>query len=286
MKATAVIEDFSALGTISSVAAMDVLHGMGITTAVLPAMFLSSSTEGFGTPVKMTASSWLRTTFAHWQTVSHLDLDSALVGYLGKTSAISEVAALATHNHWQTLLVDPVMGDNGRLYDGFGPDYPAQMMELVKLATVITPNWTELQLLIGEKPIQSDKSDQAIAKAVNKIRQGGLGATIVVTGIHRREQIGSLTFLPHKTIPFFTGNQPFPGHFYGTGDTFSALLVGYLQQGLSMTSAVSKSTAAIQIAVAETAKLSPDDQDRVYGMKTRRLLNYLTTDENHHERLD
>lgn len=284
MKATAVVEDFSALGTISSVAAMDVLHGMGITTAVLPAMFLSSSTEGFGTPVKMTASSWFRKTVAHLQTVSHLELDSALIGYLGTTGAIAEVAALATHNNWQTLLVDPVMGDNGHLYDGFSPDYPAKMMTLAKLSTVITPNWTELQLLIGEKPVKSDESDQAIANAVNKIRQKGVESTIVLTGIHRQGKIGSLTFLRHETTPFFAGNEPFPGHFYGTGDTFAALLVGYLQQGLSLVAAVTKSTAAIQIAVAETAEIS--QADRVYGMKTRRLLKYLTTGEKIHERLD
>lgn len=274
MKATAVVEDFSALGTISSVAAMDVLHGMGITTAVLPAMFLSSSTEGFGTPVKMTASSWFRKTVAHLQTVSHLELDSALIGYLGTTGAIAEVAALATHNNWQTLLVDPVMGDNGHLYDGFSPDYPAKMMTLAKLSTVITPNWTELQLLIGEKPVKSDESDQAIANAVNKIRQKGVESTIVLTGIHRQGKIGSLTFLRHETTPFFAGNEPFPGHFYGTGDTFAALLVGYLQQGLSLVAAVTKSTAAIRIAVAETAEIS--QADRVYGMRTRRLLKYLT----------
>lgn len=285
MKATAVIEDFSALGNISSVAAMDVLHGMGVTTAVLPAMFLSSSTEGFGAPVKMTASSWFRQTYAHWQSVSHLELDSALIGYLGTTTAISEVAAIAAaHNQWQTLLVDPVMGDAGRMYDGFAPDYPAEMMKLAKLATIITPNWTELQLLIGEKPTNSDNTDQTITNAVNIIRQRGVKGAVVVTGIHCQGKIGSLTFLPHKTMPLFVGNQPFPGHFYGTGDTFAALLVGYLQQGLSIMDAVTKSTAAIQIAVKETASLPPDE--RVYGMQTRHLLNYLTTVEKHHERFD
>lgn len=262
---------------------MDVLHGMGVTTAVLPAMFLSSSTEGFGTPVKMTANSWFRQTYAHWKTVSHLELDSALIGYLGTTAAISEVAAIAAHNQWQTLLVDPVMGDAGRMYDGFAPDYPAEMMKLAKLATIITPNWTELQLLIGEKPTNSDNTGQTITNAVNKIRQRGVKGAVIVTGIHRQGQIGSLIFLPHNNKPLFVGNQPFPGHFYGTGDTFAALLVGYLQQGLSIVEAVTKSTAAIQIAVKETASIPQNE--RIYGMKTRRLLNYLTV-EKHHERFD
>lgn len=45
------------------------------------------------------------------------------------------------------VLVDPVLGDNGRLYGCFSPDYVQEMRALCKLAHIITPNLTEAALL-------------------------------------------------------------------------------------------------------------------------------------------
>lgn len=275
VKATAIIEDFTALGTISSVAALDVLHGMGLTTAVLPAMMLSSSTEGFGIPERMRTDDWINRTYAHWQSLKNLQIENVLVGYLGTKAMVDKVATLAEEYRWQNLLVDPVMADDGKLYDGFSADYPKTMLQLARLATVMTPNWTELQLLNGVETVTLTEDDDLIAQQVHQLRNQGVTATIVVTGIERQGKLGALTFVANQS-PTFCGSTPYPGHFYGTGDTFSALVMGYLVSGKSIQEAVSHATVAIDVAVAETAAIPTPD--RVYGMKTRQLLRYLTTE--------
>ncbi len=91
MKATAIIEDFTALGTISSIAALDILHGMGITTAALPSMMLSTSSEGFGVPQRLIPSDWQDRTISHWRSLTQLKLSAVLVGYLATSSLIDRV---------------------------------------------------------------------------------------------------------------------------------------------------------------------------------------------------
>lgn len=277
MKATAIIEDFTALGTISSIAALDILHGMGITTAALPTMMLSTSSEGFGTPQRLIPSNWQNATTNHWRSLDQLQLSAVMVGYLGTSSLIERVIKLVkSSGHVYPLLIDPVMADGGKLYDGFTAEYPAKMLELVRLASVITPNPTELQLLAEIDPIDLSPTSDQLGKVVNVLRQEGVKGTIVVTGVRQQERLGALVFLADKKThqPLFYGASQYPGHFFGTGDTFSALLCGYLVHGVPIAEAVQIAIKGVEICVAETAQLPV--KDRIYGMKMRSLLKFLT----------
>lgn len=278
MKATAIIEDFTALGTISSIAALDILHGMGITTAALPSMMLSTSSEGFGVPQRLIPSDWQDRTISHWRSLTQLKLSAVLVGYLGTSSLIDRVIDLVeTSGPLQPLLIDPVMADNGQLYDGFTADYPAKMLKLIQHASVLTPNPTELQLLAGIDSVNVAPTVSQLTNAVNVLRQQDVNGTIVVTGVKESSQLGALVFSASKENqqPLFYGAHQYPGHFFGTGDTFSALLFGYLVQGLPLTKAVETATHGVEICVAETAQLPV--KDRIYGMKMWSLLKFLTS---------
>ncbi len=169
------------------------------------------------------------------------------------------------------------MADNGQLYDGFTADYPAKMLKLIQQASVLTPNPTELQLLAGIDSVNVAPTVSQLINAVNALRQHDVNGTIVVTGVKESSQLGALVFSAGKENqqPLFYGAHQYPGHFFGTGDTFSALLFGYLVQGLPLTKAVEMATHGVEICVAETAQLPV--KDRIYGMKMRSLLKFLTS---------
>ncbi len=67
-----------------------------------------------------------------------------MIGYVGKIQTCRQLADQLTRLKLKRILVDPVMGDRGEMYAGFGEDYLEAIKQLVKLATVITPNMTEL----------------------------------------------------------------------------------------------------------------------------------------------
>ena len=47
--------------------------------------------------------------------------------------------------------VDPVMGDNGKLYAGFDDKIVKAMAKLCGKADIIVPNMTEAALMLGEE---------------------------------------------------------------------------------------------------------------------------------------
>ena len=47
-------------------------------------------------------------------------------------------------------VLDPVLGDNGKLYPGLTSATVTAMQQMLSQATVITPNWTELGWLVNQ----------------------------------------------------------------------------------------------------------------------------------------
>ncbi|MFR0610682.1 bifunctional hydroxymethylpyrimidine kinase/phosphomethylpyrimidine kinase [Limosilactobacillus mucosae] len=72
----------------------------------------------------------------------------------------------------------------------------------------------------------------------------------------------------------FCGNEIRPGHFYGTGDIFSALLYGRLLQGWPLEIAVKNATDAMEIAIQQTVFLP--DNERRFGLRLDHLIHYVS----------
>lgn len=272
MKTTAVIEDFAGIGNMSLAAALDILHALGITTAAMPATILSTQTEGFGTPAQVTPLDFQRHAFAHWRSLASVDVASVLVGYLGQPAVVKNAADWLKNVKASQVLIDPVMGDQGQLYPGLTATLPAAMRKLVKLATVITPNVTELALLAGIG--QQKAPEQVIKTGVNHLWQGGYQGAIVVTGLVGDGQVNCQLWPGPGQGCLEFASPRLPGHFYGTGDAFAALLSGLLTSGLPLAKAVGQANRLLQAAVSETAGLN--SADRKFGLQLRRLLGRLS----------
>lgn len=272
VKSTLVIEDFTALGQISMVAATTILQAMGRSTALLPTAVLSTQTEGFGQPVAIDTQRWLPQVIDHWDRTG-LVLDSAVIGYLGKPALVHSVVRILDHYHPHHRVVDPVMADEGQMYPGLSSKLPGTLRELCKRATLITPNWTELCLLAGEQP-RKFKADHLPA-LITQLRAAGISAAVVVTGIVRGDRVSCC--LCSKDGYQWYDSPRRPGHFYGSGDAFAALLCGYLAQGCSLEKAVEKTSQALAVAIEATQPLN--NHDRQYGMKMQKLLAYLSRED-------
>lgn len=265
-----VIEDLSALGQISMVAALTVLQSMNYTTAALPTAVLSTQTEGFGAPAKLTTDQWITKVLDHWHLIPDLDFNGALVGYIGSEELVSAVSHLLKQKLGnRPVIVDPVMADEGQLYPGLQSSYVQAMRELCTSATVMTPNWTELCLLTNQD-VLFEPTEQNVQQALNKLSEMGITAQVVVTGISRDGQKGSLFRSTEEGLEFI-GKPAIPGHFYGTGDTFAALLLGLLLQNYSLTDAVKQTNEWLYKAIQNTADEETMD-DRKYGLRLGELI--------------
>ena len=189
IKPALLIEDFSALGQISLIGALSILQAMGITTASLPATILSSQTEGFGQPAVLDTKQWIQASLSHWQ-AQDIEPSGVLIGYLGQCTLAEQLGNwLEQQNLTDCLkIVDPVMGDQGRLYPGFDHDYVEAVKKLCRHADLITPNWTELCFLAGLP--YSLPTAETLIQGIDQLKAAGINTTVIITGVHLNGQIG------------------------------------------------------------------------------------------------
>lgn len=271
LPSTLVVEDFSTLGQISMLAALNILQAFDIETAALPTALLSTQTEGFNIPARMDTHEWMQAAVKHWQTISELQLQGALIGYLGSTKLMDQLGHLLT-NIKGPVLIDPVMADRGALYPGLSTDYPHYMRQFCQSADVISPNWFELCLLAGlKKPLNATLSNFKFL--LSKLHEQGIQAAVVATGVPIEETAETTLLYDGHRINSFISKR-YPGHFYGAGDTFAALLMGNLLSGKDLNTAVQISCQQLSNAIKETSAYP--EEDRRYGLKLRNLLQLIS----------
>ncbi|WP_156816152.1 pyridoxal kinase [Oceanibaculum indicum] len=147
-----------------------------------------------------------------------------LSGYLGEAATAEAIAKTVTQvkraNPQSVYLLDPVMGDAGRVYvrDGV-PDAMAKM--LLPLADMIAPNAFELSLL-ADQPV-TDK-DSAVAAARRLIARGP--SLVLATGL--RLEGGKVATLAVTEAEAHAVTAPWLDRpVFGTGDLFGALFLGH-----------------------------------------------------------
>lgn len=276
MQVTLVAQDLSALGQLSMGIALPIFRAVNLPTIAAPTTIYSTQTEEFGQPVVQDMQNWLKAAYLHWQTISDLTINNVLIGYIGHANMVGQIGSMVQQLQPQTILLDPVMGDQGALYPGFDQTYVTAMQALMLDATILTPNWTEAQLLT-KQPIKLKPSDQDILQTLTILTTKNQAMRVIITGIERDNNVG-VAYLEESTNELaFIWQKKVAGHFYGTGDAFSALLSMYLQRAKNLTIALEKTMAALAIVIAENNVSCV--KERKYGLQIRQLLGYLANEE-------
>lgn len=242
MKA-ALINDISGLGRCSLVAGISVLSAMGVTACPMPTAVLSAQTA-YPAFSRLDMTADLPDYIGKWQAVG-ASFDGILTGYMtGEKQAeiiknfvsfsLADVTPQSAGRRASFVLVDPVMGDDGRAYSNFTEGLCRQLKSLAGMADVITPNLTELWLLTGG-PLEElrgavPETDEIIRRAQGLLT--GRCQTVAVTGIRKGEEIGSLVVTPEDE-PKLSLAPRCPQSFCGTGDVFAAIVFGGLLKGTS-----------------------------------------------------
>ena len=117
--------------------------------------------------------------------------------------------------------VDPAMADNGKLYVGFGADFPSKMARLCKGADYILPNLTEAAFLLGREPVLEGYGEAFVEETVAGLH--ALGAkNVVLTGVSfDPAQLG--TAVSDGSSIRYDFNPRLSRMAHGTGDVFAAV---------------------------------------------------------------
>ena len=231
----AAIHDLSGFGRCSLTVAIPILSAMGLQCCPLPTAFLSTHTGGFEgfTFLDMTAE--IPAVTAHWKKLE-LQFQAVYSGFLGSERQIGMVADFirAFRSPGTVVVVDPVMGDDGRAYQTYTPAMCGGMARLAELADVITPNLTEAAFLLG-RDYSTLPGDEAGLRAIAEELSLDGRRSVVLTGAALSPgKTGAVCFnaASGKTAAVQTDFISHPLH--GTGDVFASVLTGALVKGADL----------------------------------------------------
>ncbi len=254
MRKVAAIHDLSCYGRCSLAVIVPVLSVMGVQCCPLPGTVLSTHTGGFGPAARTDLTHQVAGTVEHWAGLG-LTFDGIYTGYMASTQQIQQavevVERLAAPQ--AQIVVDPVLGDHGKLYSSMTREMAAAMGELCTHAHVITPNLTEAAILLGQSP--DALLDQRGTDVALELSQQG-ERSVVVTGVTPEEGYTGAVWFDHTTGQVGTTVAVrAPGDYPGTGDLFSAVLTGGLMMGEGLERAVGRAAHFISRCASYTAAL-------------------------------
>ena len=276
-KRVAAIHDLSGFGRASLTAIIPTLSTMEIQVCPLPTAILSSHTGGFDSFSYVDLTDTMEAYINEWKKLN-LHFDCIYSGYLGSGQQIDIVSDFIAHFKKDDTLVvvDPVMGDDGKFYSTFNEDFIPLMRRLVTKADVITPNYTEAAFLLGYDHCPENISREEIKDWL--VRLSDLGAEIVV-----------VTSLPDKENPEYTNTVAYnrkdhsfwkircryiPAHYPGTGDIFASVMIGGLLKGEGLPVAIDRSVQFISQCIKDSFCI---DYPKRNGVMLEKNLGFLRT---------
>lgn len=244
------INDISCAGRCSLTVAHPILTACSVKCDLLPTALLSTHTGGFEGYTFLDLSEEMEKIVEHWKTLGH-KYDIIYCGYLGNRSQIGLIKRIKADllKEGGIFALDPVLGDNGKLYANFDEPFVEEMKSLCAQADYIFPNVTEAALL-SETPLDSISVD-----ALYKLKK--YCPNPIITGNIKKDKC-EIYFGDGKTYC----TRAIEGIFHGTGDLFASAFVAALANGLDDDVCVKISADFVLDSILN----SDDVSDRRYGV--------------------
>ena len=200
-KKAVIVQDISCFGKCSAAVALPVVSSFNIECALLPTALLSAHT-GFSKYTCFDLTQQMQTALDDWKALK-LEFDGFFSGYMlsDRQAAIALETLEKLVKKDAIVLVDPVMGDNGKAYAMLNDSFGEKMRELVSRADVITPNLTEAALLLEKEPVLEGYDEVYIEKSLYELKKLGCRVPMITGVSFEKGKIG-VAFLENDRVNF------------------------------------------------------------------------------------
>lgn len=244
VKKVVAVHDLSGVGRVSLTVVIPILSSMGFQVCPLPTAVLSSHTQ-YPEFSFLDLTDEMPKIISEWKKLE-VQFDAFYTGYLGSPRQIHIVSDFIDDFRRPDglVVVDPVLGDNGRLYANFHES----MIEM--------------------------NTDEELKSYLRQLSDCG-PEVVIITSVPVRDD-------KHKTSVYAynrNGNRywkvtcPYlPAHYPGTGDTFTSVITGALLQGDSLPIALDRATQFILQGIRATFGYEYDNRE---GIQLEKVLHNL-----------
>lgn len=250
----AAIHDMSGFGRCSLTVAIPILSAMGVQCCPLPTAFLSTHTGGFEGFTFLDMTDEMPKVAAHWKQLD-LGFRALYSGFLGSERQIGIVEDFIQNFRADgtIVVVDPVMGDHGKVYQTYTPAMCAGTAHLAAQADVITPNLTEAALLLGIPYEDLPAGEAGCREIVEQLSLEGKRSVVLTGAAAGEDATGAVCFDAADGRVHTVQTERVPREFHGTGDVFASVLTGALVQGASLTEAARAAVDFVKLCAERTA---------------------------------
>ena len=191
-----------------------------------------------------------------------VDFDGIYSGFLGSERQVEIVEDFIKRfsSDETIVIIDPVMGDDGRIYATLTRELCRRLKKLAAKADIITPNITETCILTG-LPYTTQPDAKFLLSASEKLRHMG-SRNIVITGINQGNTIGNFIYKEDGTYTLLS--TPVAGiSRAGTGDVFSSVIAADQVNGIPLESSVKRAAEFVAHAIKLSDEQTIPTQDGI-----------------------
>lgn len=259
-KKIAVINDFCGFGRCSIAVSLPIISAMKIQCCPVPTSIFSNHT-GYDSFFYTDYTRHMNAYIDEWLKLG-LKFNGILTGFLGSPEQIGIVKRFFEifKKDDTVTIVDPVMGDDGKLYQTYSAVLAEQMASLVPYADILTPNLTEACILTKTE-YKTDISEAELYDICEKLSANG-PKKIVISGLERGHDLENFVYEYGKEPQIIREHKAGPCR-AGTGDVFSSIIAADVVNGIEFDDAVRHATSFIAKTLRRTSELDLPETDGI-----------------------
>lgn len=256
------VNDLPGVGKVALGAMIPILSYLGFSVHNLPTAIVSNTLD-YGDFHILDTTDYMKETTKVWTRLG-FSFDAVATGFITTSEEIELVEKLiASYAKKPYVMVDPIMGDHGSLYNGIDESRIALMRTLVGQSDLSLPNLTEANFLT-----RGEGDNHVTREVMDEIRAGmkKLGAkSYLVTSVHLKEGGHYMFGYDHVTDePFEIPYEKLPYNFPGTGDVFSAILLAAILRGDSLMTAAKRAHNFIAYAIEKNREFTENVHEGLF----------------------
>lgn len=260
-KKIAAINDLSGYGRCALTVSIPVISHMKIQCCPIPTSILSNHT-GYEEYFFDDYSDRLPDYIHMWKKLD-LKFDGIMSGFLGSKAQIAIVEEFIKQFSTDTtqIVIDPVMGDHGKIADTYTEEMCMEMRRLVSLADIITPNLTEACRLTDMPYREKGWKRMELLSMARKLNDMGPDK-VVITGIVQGQFLANYVYEKDES-PQMIRTHRVGDERCGTGDLFAAIIAADAVNGVPFRQSVKKASSFVRKSMIKSIEMGIDRKNGV-----------------------
>lgn len=264
------INDMAGYGKVATAAMLPILSYFGYPTYNLPTALVSNTLD-YGKFNILDTTDYICGVFPVWHKLG-FSFDAICTGFITSERQAGIISRYCKEESGKGTIIfaDPIMGDEGKLYNGVTAGSIACMREIIAVADLIYPNYTEACYLTDIPYRPAGVGQEELRRLIDGLTSIGTKSALITSIIVDGQT--SVAGYNHKNNRYFTlPYTEIPVRFPGTGDIFSAILISHILNGEPLEQSVRTAMDNIYSLIDQ----NKDNPDKKQGIPIEQYLSML-----------